>query len=118
MTVWRWVEWAEKLTIRAHCAFRSSGSAERTQCTMPITPSSNASRHCSSVSSSNVPRVPGPTALMRMLSPPFHQPFGRAVENLLGAADECHPRTIFGEAARGRESHPATTADDDRGGVL
>ena len=55
MTVWRCVEWAEKLTIRAHFAFRSSGSADRTQCTIPITPSSKAARHCSSVRSSNVP---------------------------------------------------------------
>ena len=43
---------------------------------------------------------------------------GRAVENLPGSADQGHPRTVFGEAARGRESHPATAADDDRGGVL
>ena len=40
MTLCRCVECAEKLTIRAHSALRSSGSAERTQRTIPITPSS------------------------------------------------------------------------------
>ena len=45
MTLCRCVECAEKLTIRAHCALRSSGSAARTQRTMPITPSSTAWRH-------------------------------------------------------------------------
>ena len=45
MTLCRCVEWAEKLTIRAHSALRSKGSAERTQCTIPITPSSTACRH-------------------------------------------------------------------------
>ncbi len=46
MTLCRWVEWAEKFTIRAHGAFRSRGSAARTQRTIPITPSSTAWRHC------------------------------------------------------------------------
>src|SRR5215217_819451 len=37
---------------------------------MPITPSSKAARHWSSVRSSNVPMLPGPTALMSALSLP------------------------------------------------
>src|ERR1700722_2648611 len=49
MTLWRCVECAEKLTIRAHSAFRSSGRAARTQRTMPITPSSKAWLHCSMI---------------------------------------------------------------------
>ena len=70
MTLWRCVECAEKFTMRAHCAVRSSGSAARTQRTIPIAPSSTAWRHWSSVRSSNVPAALGPTALTRMFSSP------------------------------------------------
>jgi hypothetical protein len=60
MTLCRWVECAEKLTTRAHSARRSRGSAERTQCTIPITPWSMAVRHWSSVSCSKLPAALGP----------------------------------------------------------
>src|ERR1700758_4551526 len=73
MMLWRCVECAEKLTMRAHAAFRSSGRAERTQRTMPMTPSSKAWPHCSSVRSSKLPTAPGPTALISTLSSPFHR---------------------------------------------
>jgi hypothetical protein len=43
---------------------------------------------------------------------------GRLVENILGAADKGHPRTVVGQALRGGETHAATAADDDGGGVL
>src|SRR5882757_2216361 len=52
ITLFHCVETAEKLTIRAHSALRSSGRAARTQRTMPITPSSKAWLHCSSLKSS------------------------------------------------------------------
>src|SRR6478672_2055062 len=70
MTLCRCVECAEKSTMRAHSARRSSGSAARTQRTIPMAPSSTAASHCSSVSCSKVPAAPGPTVLMSTLSCP------------------------------------------------
>jgi hypothetical protein len=39
------------------------------------------------------------------------------LEDVLRPPDERHPRAVVGHAAGGCESHPATTADDDCGGV-
>ena len=54
----------------------------------------------------------------RIRTPALGQVLCRPLEHSFRPADDGHPRTVLGEAARGCESHPATTADDDRGGVL
>ena len=71
--LWRWIEWAEKLTIRAHSAARSSGRAARTQRTAAISPSSKAASQSSSARSSNSAGA-GPTVLTSTLSEPQRAP--------------------------------------------
>ena len=44
--------------------------------------------------------------------------FRRPVENILRPPNDGHPRAVLGQAARGRESHPATAADHNCRGVL
>ena len=45
------------------------------------------------------------------------QVLGRLVEHGLGSADDGHARAVLGQAARGREAHAASAADDYRRGV-
>src|SRR6201999_3183613 len=42
---------------------------------------------------------------------------GRTVEDVLRPADDGHSGTVLRQTPRGCETHPATAADDDRGGV-
>src|SRR5579864_4174140 len=66
ITLWRWVECAERFTIRAHGARRSRGRAARTQRTAPRVPSWKAVSQSASASCSNRPAA-GPTVFTRTL---------------------------------------------------
>src|SRR6266436_5072153 len=72
---WRFVEWAETLTIRPQSAARNIGRHARVHRTALIVPISKVAAHSSSVSASSdvfTPTSTGPTALTSVLTTPPH----------------------------------------------